>query len=250
MNVDLSSYRASASEQDRIGKLLALIPVQCRTCLDIGARDSYISLRLTEGNKCVTALDLTRPATVPRGINYVQGSAASLPFRKLAFDVVLCAEVLEHIPPSALKQVCAEIVRVTQGWAVIGVPLNQDRRFGATRCPSCGQTNPPWGHINSFSAENLIQMLEPLKPLKVEYVGETRERTNTLSYQLMEFAGHPYGNYSLAEPCMRCGAPVVFTDQRSLSQRIATRAAHLLNLMQQRLIAKRPMWVHVLFEKV
>lgn len=247
--MDLSAYRASDTEQARIASLFSLIPKRYANGLDIGARDGYISLRMTERVDHVTALDLSKPNITHEKITCVEGNATELRFSNDTFDIVICAEVLEHIPSPSLEQACKEIGRVTKKWAVIGVPLNQDIRFGATRCPACGMTNPPWGHVNSFTLEKLAHLLSPLKITRVEYVGETKSRTNTVSHALMEYAGHPYGTYNQEEPCIYCGATILHTDQRSLTQRLATRVAHLTNTVQKHLTPNQPTWVHVLFEK-
>lgn len=248
--MSLEAYRASASEQARIASLVALMPESFSTGLDIGARDGYISLRMAERGDRITALDLTMPGVAHDKITCVQGNAAALDFASNAFDLVVCAEVLEHIPSPALELACAEIARVTRKWAVIGVPLSQDTRFGATRCPSCGKTNPPWGHVNSFSVEHLQALFATLAARQVQFVGTTRNRTNALSHALMAYAGHPFGTYSQDETCVYCDSPITYSGERSFIQRLATRAAHVLTNGQQRFARPRPMWVNILFEKI
>ena len=247
--MDLSAYRATPSEQERVASLVSMLPNSFSTGLDIGARDGYISLRMAEIGDYITALDLSAPDIPHSKINCVQGDATALAYETNTFDVVVCAEVLEHIPSPALERACQEIARVTKRWAVIGVPLNQDTRLGATRCPVCGKTNPPWGHVNSFKIEKLKELFSPLQVRKTDFVGTTHDFTNALSHALSEYAEHPFGTYGQAEPCVYCGATIQHIDQRSLTQRLATRAAHMLTTAQQRLSADRPMWVHLLFEK-
>jgi ubiquinone/menaquinone biosynthesis C-methylase UbiE len=247
--MDLSAYRASPAEQARIASLLALLPETFATGLDIGARDGYISRRMAEYSDHITALDLSVPDISHEKIVCVQGDATALKFATDTFDVVVCAEVLEHIPSPALERACQEIVRVSKHWVIIGVPFNQDTRLGATRCPGCGKTNPPWGHVNSFQVAKLTQLFAPLQVQKIDYVGTTRSRTNALSYTLMEYAGHPFGTYVQAEPCVFCDAAMHHIDRRTISQRLATRAAYMLTSVQQRFTPAQPTWVHILFEK-
>src|SRR5437879_5559921 len=140
--MDLTEYRSSAKEQTRIGDLLSLIPCTGQAALDIGTRDGYLAVRLTEFFSQVTALDLEKPAIDHTSVICVEGNVASLPFPDDAFDLVLCAEVLEHLPPGLLPKVAAEITRVTRGSAIIGTPHRQDIRIGRTTCYSCGQKNP------------------------------------------------------------------------------------------------------------
>jgi len=247
---DLVSCRASSSEQARIASLIALMPANFTTGLDIGARDGYISLRMAERGECITALDLSMPIIAHEKIVCVQGNASALEFDSDTFNVVVCAEVLEHLPAPALNQACKEIARVTKKWAVIGVPLNQDIRFGATRCPTCGKTNPQWGHVNSFSVEYLKALFPTMVARQIQFIGTTKNRTNSISHALMEYAGHPFGSYIQDETCVHCDAQISYFDNRSFMQRLATRAAHALTSVQQRLTPARPMWVNMLFEKI
>lgn len=247
--MDLTAYRASSSEQVRITDLLSLMPDTFSNGLDIGARDGYISRRMAERCDRVTALDLSVPEIAHDKIECVKGDATALSFAGNSFDVAICAEVLEHIPPHLLGPACKEISRVTKQWCIIGVPFNQDIRLGSTRCPSCGKTNPPWGHVNSFTVEKLTRLFAPLYVRKVNFVGASQPRTNALSHALMEHAGHPFGTYDQAEPCVFCGASMHHTDRRTVTQRLATRAAHILNSLQQHVRSPQPAWVHILFEK-
>src|SRR5947208_8764132 len=145
---DLEKYRASESERARTDDLLRLIPKNRRSRLDIGARDGQFSRLFTQYFDEVTALDLERPTFEIPGVVTVAGNATRLDYPDDAFDCVFCAEVLEHIP--AIDQACRELARVARYEIVIGVPYRQDIRLGRTTCRSCGKSNPPWGHVNSF----------------------------------------------------------------------------------------------------
>ena len=52
----------------------------------------------------------------------VVASAIALPFPNNAFDSVLAAEVLEHIPYSDVPKALSEICRVTKTYAVVSLP--------------------------------------------------------------------------------------------------------------------------------
>jgi 2-polyprenyl-3-methyl-5-hydroxy-6-metoxy-1,4-benzoquinol methylase len=104
MNLDL--YRNSEREQQRIHSLLALVPQGRTTVLDVGARDGYISRRLSERFARVTALDLEQPRFIIEGVTALKGDVTSLDFQDESFDTVLCAEVLEHVPPARLQRAC------------------------------------------------------------------------------------------------------------------------------------------------
>ena len=190
--MNLSDYRHSAPEKARVNDLLSLIPGEGRSALDIGARDGFISRLLAEHFPKVTALDLDKPVIDHPQVECVKGNITALQFGDSSFDMVLCAEVLEHIPPHLLQIACGELARVTKEYLIIGVPYQQDIRVGRTTCRSCGNVNPPWGHVNSFDEKQLKQLFSGCAVVKTSFVGQTDVSTNALSCALMDLAGNPY----------------------------------------------------------
>jgi hypothetical protein len=247
--VDLTAYRNSALEQTRIGDLLGLIPGSMHSALDIGARDGYISRALTDRCDLVTALDLERPAIVHDKIRCVQGNVAQLAFRNGEFDLVLCAEVLEHLPEPELKAAARELQRVTSRFLLVGVPYEQDTRLDRTTCYTCGKLNPPWSHVGVFDAERLRRLFPDMEVVTTTLVGSHKQRTNRLSAFLMAKAGNPYGTYGQEEPCIHCGSKLKPPPQRNFSQKIATKIAVKLNQLQAKIQASRPIWIHMLLQK-
>jgi hypothetical protein len=246
--MSLINYRESQSEQERIQNLFSMIE-KGECALDIGSRDGYLSSLLTKFFLRVTALDLEKPNINNPQIICVQGNVCNLPFNDNSFDLVLCTEVLEHIPSHLLNKACFEITRVCHKHVLIGVPYNQDIRLGRTTCYSCGGKNPPWGHINSFSNENLISLFPDLTVEKISFVGNSGKKTNFFSTLLMDLAGNPYGSYNQEESCIFCGSKLKAPPDRNIPKRIATRIAVLINNLQNHLIPSSANWIHVLFRK-
>lgn len=246
---DLEAYRNSLREQDRIRSLFTLVPQRGKHALDIGARDGFLSLKLADRYASVTALDLDTPHIDDARVHCVQGDITGLKFKESNFDLVLCAEVLEHIPTPLLSKACAEISRVARDQVVIGVPYRQDNRLGRTNCEACGGKNPPWGHVNTFDEEKLRALFPDLRVEKVDYVGETKDATNFISVLLMDLAGNPYGTYRQEEGCVHCGARLVEQSHRNFAQKVATFVGHRLRILLGRFNRPHPNWIHVLFVK-
>lgn len=245
----LAAYRENPVEKQRVADLLDLLGTGQRV-LDIGTRDGHLAKLLVGPFTEVVALDLERPDIDFPGITPVKGDATALEFPDGHFDAVLCAEVLEHLPPALLAKACSEIARVTKGVAVIGVPLEQDTRLGRMVCAGCGAKNPPWGHVNQFDRRRLRQLFTPaLRWDEERTIGSQRSVTNAFSAALMDLAGNPWGTYHQDEPCVECGAPLVAPQHVSLLSRIFAGVAYRLTRLQQRLIASRPQWIHVRFRR-
>jgi len=247
---DLTAYRGSIREQARVADLLGLIPAGGESALDVGARDGFVSLLLTGRFDKVTALDLSLPNIEHPAVVCVQGDVCRLAFPDNAFDLVLCAEVLEHLPADKLRRACAELARVTRRHLVIGVPFEQDTRLGRTLCVACGQRNPPWGHVNAFDEGRLELLFPELKMERVRFVGQARERTSAIAAWLDDRAGNPYGTYGQEESCVHCGARLAQPlPSRTFASRLCAAGAHWMNRAQRALTRPRPIWIHQLYSK-
>ena len=247
---DATSVHETELEQARIRDLLELIPSRGESVLDIGARDGYLARLLADRFTRVVALDLERPEVADSRVETVVGDAIALDYADNTFECVVCAEVLEHIPESSLERACREIVRVAKHVIVIGVPYRQDLRYGQSKCQACGKVNPPWGHLNTFDERRLEVLFEAVMPARFSFVGRNRDRTNVVSAGLMRFAGNPYGTYAQVEPCVRCGARLQPRADRTLMQKVATKAAYTIERVQQAFVDERANWIHARFRKI
>jgi len=246
----LLSYRETQAERDRTADLLSRLPEQGGAqALDIGARDGHFSQLLARRYTHVVALDLQKPEFECPGVECVQGDATRLQFDSNCFDLVFCAEVLEHIAEPGLGRACAEIERVARDLILIGVPYKQDLRIGRTTCQACGRPNPPWGHVNSFDEAALQRCFPGCSVVSTGFVGRRVEGTNALSVRLLDFAGNPFGTYKQQELCVHCGQGIGNPGPRSVSQRLATRVAHWSRQWTQSSAQPVGNWIHMLLRK-
>jgi len=229
--------------------LMWLLPGSQDSVLEIGARDGFISKLLAGHFPKVTALDLEEPRIDDERIRCVKGDVTSLNFPEASFDLVLCAEVIEHIPSRTLVRACGELSRVAREYLLIGVPYKQDLRVGRLTCQACGKKNPPWGHVNSFDEKRLKELFPEFDVFGMSFVGEIDAGTNPFSTFLTDLAGNPYGDYSQEEPCVYCGAKFGSPPERNLLQKALTKIACYVNEAQKAFSARRPNWIHILFKK-
>jgi SAM-dependent methyltransferase len=244
---NIEEYRNSPPEVARTRDLLDIIPKNLSTVLDVGARDGHFSQLLTQHFESVTALDLTMPQFQFNRVLPVQGDVTNLQFPDGHFDVVFCAEVLEHIP--ALQKACSEISRVARHAIVIGVPYRQDTRVDRTTCNHCGKTNPPWGHVNTFDERKIGSLFPEWQTTKTSFVGSTNDRTNSLSTWLLDIAGNPYGVYDQDEPCIHCGKQMSPPASTPFAKKLIAAAALRLIRWQSPYNNAHPNWIHTVFQK-
>ena len=88
--------------------------------LEIGVGNGTVSAALAREGIAVTTLDFD-----PRLGPDVCADVRRLPFSPKEFDVVLCAQVLEHLPFDELPVLLQEIRRVSRRHAVISLPCSR-----------------------------------------------------------------------------------------------------------------------------
>lgn len=87
------------------------------SCLEIGGGNGTIRRYLEAQGLPVVSVDIDSALGPDR-----VGDIRHLPCVDGEFDVVLCAEVLEHLPFPDVPQALREIARVTRRWAIVSVP--------------------------------------------------------------------------------------------------------------------------------
>jgi SAM-dependent methyltransferase len=158
--------------QERIEPLRRAVGGPGLDVLDLGCRDGALTRHFAEGNR-VVGLDadrdaLARAATL--GIETVWADAEErLPFPEDAFDVVVAAELLEHLrEPGLLVDEAARVLR--GGGAIVGSVPNAFRlknrlRFLAGRPPEANPT-----HLHLFRPADVRSLLAPFADVRLEYV--------------------------------------------------------------------------------
>jgi len=221
---DEAAVHQTRSEQTRIRDTVALIPGDAGSVLDVGCGRGELLAAMRV--PFAVGTDLAR-----RGIRHVRGPAAvssllALPFPDRSFDVVLCAETLEHVEPADLPRAAAELRRVARRSLVITVPYDENPLEWSSRCPRCGTVFHLHGHRRSFRPEDLralfpgtVETVRGSWPVRRYSPGLLRLRTAGLG--LWKFARHAR--------CPMCGNREFENHERRLLYRLTGAVNSLLN---------------------
>lgn len=87
--------------------------------LEIGSGSIGITRYL---NKPVTGVDLSFSGPRSSLLKTIAASATSLPFEDNQFDIAISMDVLEHLPKKDREVVISEMIRVSKGTIIVGVP--------------------------------------------------------------------------------------------------------------------------------
>ncbi len=78
-----------------------------------------------------------------------------------SFDVIIMAEVIEHILDEDLEQTLEKVVSLLdpEGILIITTPNNEDLELSMTYCPVSNQLFHRWQHVRSFTEQSLSDLL-------------------------------------------------------------------------------------------
>ena len=119
----------SPLERERISQTIALIPRDCSSVLDVGCGSGWITNRLLSRYSRVVGLDLSIVALQHVKSEKIVGTIESLPFRDKSFDLVICSELLEHIPFQVYSKAVSKLERVVAKYIIVTVPFTLGSMF-------------------------------------------------------------------------------------------------------------------------
>lgn len=104
-----------------------------------------------------------------------RGSITQTPFADGTFDLVTCLEVLEHLTDEELIYAKKELQRVSRKYILITTPNEEDLVLNLVICPKCSCCFSPWGHLRSFSQQDMIHFFEHYTLVNCTRVGPVSE---------------------------------------------------------------------------
>lgn len=194
----------SPQEEERIRQTISLIPEDVSSILDVGCGDGRITNHLIPQYSRVVGLESSKEALRYVKTEKMLGSIDCLPFPDRNFDLVLCCEVLEHLPFRVYPKAMEELERVASKYIIVTVPNSEDRKQNFVTCPHCGCIFHAWRHLRSFSRESLTNLFNEFR---VEIMKTYRPLTKV--YPLLTVMGKVARYLKLAPAadvlCPQCG---------------------------------------------
>jgi ubiquinone/menaquinone biosynthesis C-methylase UbiE len=177
----LRLFSKSPLKRDKVAALLSVLgEVKGKRCLDLGSDNGVVSLLLRQQGGSWASGDLT-PETVEaiRGLVdtdvHLVGEKR-LPFKDAEFDLVVVADMMEHVEHE--EAFVSELARVLKagGRLVVNTPHARDTTLRRLRL-RLGQTDLKHGHLRpGYTAESLGSLLGSFFE-----VGETKTYTKAFS---------------------------------------------------------------------
>ena len=140
----------------RLDAIVKLVPDGVRTILDAGCGEGHLLERLCEAGKGVElwGVDATKVAVERARMRcpsarIVEGDIARLPFKDESVGVIVCTEVIEHVPE--YDEVLREFKRVLQPNGLLIISFPNERLWTIARALLLRRPIRVPDHVNSFS---------------------------------------------------------------------------------------------------
>lgn len=177
----LRLFRKSPLKRDKVEALLSVLgDVKGKRCLDLGSDNGVVSLLLRQQGGTWASGDLT-PETVEAIRSLVETDVhlveeTKLPFGDREFDVVVVADMIEHVGNEAAF--VSEVARVLKpgGRLIVNTPHARETALRRIRL-GLGQTDEKHGHVRpGYTRESLGSLLH-----EAFVVGESKTYTKAFS---------------------------------------------------------------------
>jgi 2-polyprenyl-3-methyl-5-hydroxy-6-metoxy-1,4-benzoquinol methylase len=151
-------------------------PLDVSTILDAGCAEGFVSHRLLKDHPHAKVIGvdvdqnaLSRGRKLHPEITFKPGDVTSLPFKDRSFDLVICNEVLEHLPHA--DKALYELQRVARHYCLFSVPNEPFFRLSnllrGKNISRLGDDVDHWQHWNTFAFRKLVDCY--VQPLASSY---------------------------------------------------------------------------------
>jgi ubiquinone/menaquinone biosynthesis C-methylase UbiE len=224
-------------DEDRALKTIAMIPDDALSVLDVGCGSGLIANRI-DGSRLVVGLDLSRIALSRVNRDKVEADSAFLPFKDDYFDIVIAAELLEHLDDKSLDMAVAEFQRVSRKYVLTSVPFEENPWETYVKCAECGLEYSPYGHRQYFDIERMAGLIAA-KREKLDLWGSKKVIPSLSRLGQRLLGAYPHHDGAI---CPRCGSERL---QHNILGDLCYRA---ISILRRRLANSKPDTVLCLYE--
>ena len=174
-------YGLSDDYGERVQLMTQLLPPQAASVLDVGCGTGDILAALGTTHPCMARVGCDS-ALAPLGmlmaaqVPALQAGLPHLPFADRAFEVVLCLQVLEHLPDSVYAAGRTELARLADEVLIIGVPYRENLQTKTVICAHCGAHSHVDGHVRRYDERQLATLFDGFRLESTHLAGVRQPR--------------------------------------------------------------------------
>jgi hypothetical protein len=175
------------------------------------------------------------------------GEIENLPFESNNFDLVICLEVLEHLPEQSFKKGVFELQRVADKYLLVGVPYKENINLRKARCPSCGRIYNADGHFRTFdSLKSLCRLFPQFELMNKSLIGQPYRRYTFWGMWIQHVIIRAYLPWEHYFTCIYCGYNDIDAERNNtlFKHRVAKKINLLFSSKK-----KLPYWIVALLKR-
>lgn len=228
---------------EKINIIRRIIPFDVKSIGDIGCGNGIIANQLAE-NWWVVGVDWSWAALSNVRTIRLNAEINRLPFVNDAFDLILCSEVLEHLPKTILKKALAELSRVSHRYLLITVPNQEYLPKNYIKCPKCCHIFNAAYHLNSFSKGKLLSLFPGFRIIKAFKCGKAVRQYVPFLLKIKQQLANSWARFSAKRHyiCPKCSFHFTYQENKNIISLIC-------DILNRFLSSRQPYWLGVLLEK-
>lgn len=174
-----------SSIDNAIVSLLAALPTDAETILDIGSGPGYVNRRFPP-DYAVLAMDIDEEILKDNVRQTCVGDIMAIPLPDKSVDMCMACDTLEHLTDDVLIMGVAEMERVSRKYLYLQVPFREDPLMAMACCSQCGHVWHVNHHKRVFHQEKLISLVsDEWIPILINYTGDVSyRRTGAMEAEL------------------------------------------------------------------
>ena len=236
----------SPKEVIRIQQTLEMIPSDVASILEVGCGDGRITNSICHRYE-VVGIDLDKEKIKAFHGPKIIADVAQIPFKDSQFDLVLAAEILEHLPEEIFTPALSEIYRVSKKYVLITVPFEEVLSAQWLKCSKCGHIFHAWGHLRRFDLRMLKNLFEHTHLIQKRLFTPKEAKIPSLLYVIAKKNGNVWeSNSTNPVKCPKCGAKPLNNKGNILGWiliRLIWRFGKVCPL-------KKPIWIGCLYQRM
>jgi SAM-dependent methyltransferase len=236
-------YGTTPDYRERADAVLGLIPADIKNVLDIGCGTGAILAAIAEARNGIQTVgcDLSREALMQTTATVVRAGLPDIPFPDKSFDLVLCLEVLEHLPAAGYAASLRELTRLAGRYIIIGVPYRENILTKQVLCADCGRTSHADGHVRAYTRDGMCHLLQGFTVNTIVVTGVRQRRQSRTGMWLRQNVGGVYYRPELFA-CPYCGSTHSL-DKKPGKSSLARKTAVFISTALTACKAAEPYWI-------
>ena len=234
----ISAGPSDRYDEERVDMIMDIIPADVRSVLDAGVGGGYIFRRLKERKGLISfgfdiSLEMLKKSKDGR---VCACDIKKIPFKDRAFDLVVAADIIEHIDMDAFDESISELARVAKDYILINSPYKDAVNWPVSLCDKCKREFNIYGHMRSVDMKLIRESFrgKAFKVLRSGVIGRKRDPRPAPLVYIARKLGKAYSKEGAI--CPYCFNPSITAPERNAFEMFFSKVVSSIFFVMDRLI--------------